>query len=110
MEPTDLTLEVLRSIRDEIAAFRSETRAELTGLNERVDGLNGRVDGLNDRLEHLERRQTETEIRLATELVAVGEAVHRTNELLQEHITIRPKVMEHERRITVLETKAGVVG
>ena len=39
---SDLTVEILRDIRDEAR----KTNARLDGLNERVDGLNERVDSL----------------------------------------------------------------
>ena len=70
MEPTDLTIEILQGIREE--AHRT---------NERLDEL--RTD-LVDRIERVERRQTETEMRLASELVAVGGAVREVRDLLRK--------------------------
>lgn len=53
----DLNTEILIQIRDEIRRT-------------------------NERLQAIEKRQTESEIRLATELVAVAGAVHEVKELL----------------------------
>jgi hypothetical protein len=58
MEPTDVTIEVLKGIRD-----------ELRGANARLDTINAHLDTTNMRLERVEGR-------LATGLVAVVDAVH----------------------------------
>lgn len=62
----DLTLLVLREIRD-----------HLKGTNERLDGVVERLDAV-------EKRQTETETRLATELLAVSRAVIEVRDLLRD--------------------------
>ncbi|MEL6179386.1 MAG: hypothetical protein AAFS10_10555, partial [Myxococcota bacterium] len=71
--------------------------------NDRVDGLNGRVDGLSDRFEQLHHRQVETEIRLATELVANRGTMHQIVDLLREQLELRPVVNDHEERLKKLE-------
>ncbi|MBI4951665.1 MAG: hypothetical protein HY908_06500 [Myxococcales bacterium] len=79
---TDLSLEILKQIRDELKQS-------------------------NERLDRLERRQTETEVRLATELVAVATAVRDLRDVLLEDRKLRETMNDHERRITVLERRAG---
>jgi hypothetical protein len=59
-----LMLEQVKAIRAEMSGMTAEQRAT------------------NERLERLERRQTETEIRLATELVAVAKAIGEVRDLL----------------------------
>jgi hypothetical protein len=93
MEPTDLTIEILKGIREE---------ARMT--NERLDEL--RRD-MVDRIERVERRQTETEVRLATELVAVGGAVREVRDLLREDRALRDRVDDHERRLVAVERRTG---
>jgi hypothetical protein len=93
MEPTDLTIEILKGIRDEVHQ-----------TNERLDGL--RTD-LVDRVERVERRQTETEMRLASELVAVGGAVREVRDLLREDRALRERVDDHERRLSAVERRTG---
>jgi hypothetical protein len=93
MEPTDLTIEILKGIREE--AHRT---------NERLDEL--RTDVV-DRIERVERRQTETEVRLATELVAVGGAVREVRDLLREDRALRDRVDDHERRLSAVERRTG---
>jgi chromosome segregation ATPase len=82
MEPTDVTIEVLKGIRDELR------------------GTNARLDTTNLRLERVEHR-------LATELVAVVDAVHEVRDLLREDRQLRDRVADHERRLTAVETRFG---
>ena len=96
MQPTDVTVEILKSIRDEVQGLRAD-----------VHGLSAEVHGTNDRLGRLERRQTETEVRLSTELVAVVGAVREVRDLLREDLGLRARVEDHERRITAVETRVG---
>jgi hypothetical protein len=89
MEPTDVTIEVLKGIRD-----------ELRGTNARLDTINAHLDTTNMRLERVE-------CRLATELVAVVGAVHEVRDLLREDQQLRDRVADHERRLTAVETRVG---
>ena len=47
MEPTDITIEILRSIRDEITGVRDEVR----GTNGRLDGVNVELRGVKSELQ-----------------------------------------------------------
>jgi hypothetical protein len=87
MEPTDLTIEILKDIREE-------------GRK-----TNTRLDTTNERLERLERRQTESEIRLATELVGVAGAVREVRDLLRDDLSVRARVEDHERRLSAVERR-----
>jgi hypothetical protein len=78
MEPTDLTIHVLREIREEIR----ET---------------------NQRLGRLELRQTDTELRLATEIIAVAGAVREVRDELRGQRALGARVDDHELRISALE-------
>jgi predicted nucleic acid-binding Zn-ribbon protein len=79
---TDTTLKVLREIRDEIKQT-------------------------NERIGHLEKRQTETENRLATELVAVVGAVNSLREAILEDRQLRHQVKDHEARLRELERRSA---
>jgi hypothetical protein len=81
MEPTDLTIEILKGIRDEIR------------------GTNARLDGL-------ERRQVEGETRVATEIVAVASVVREVRDLLREDRALSAQVDDHERRLRAIEARA----
>jgi hypothetical protein len=93
MEPTDLTLEILKGIRDEVRMSREE--------------LSARIDRLSESQLHMETR-------VATELIAVASAVGLvTNELREMRADarreggLRARVDEHERRLGALEKKTG---
>jgi len=107
MEPTDLTIEILKGIREEA----HETNEKLDETNDRIDQTNQRLDDLRtdlvDRIERVERRQTETEVRLASELVAVGGAVREVRDLLREDHALRTRVDDHERRLSAVERRTG---
>jgi chromosome segregation ATPase len=111
MEPTDLTIEILKGIREET----HKTNERLDKTNDRLDelrvdlrsGLDDLRTDLVDRIERVERRQTETEMRLASELVAVGGAVREVRDLLREDRALRDRVDDHERRLTAVERRTG---
>jgi hypothetical protein len=63
----------------------------------------GRIDQTNERLERLERRQVETEVRLASQLVEVVGAVNAEREAIVEDRALRRAVADHEDRISRLE-------
>ncbi len=82
MEPTNLTIEILKDIRDGIRTT-------------------------NERIDRLERRQVESETRIATELIAVAGAVNGLREDLREERALRQRIDDHERRIQAIERRAG---
>lgn len=98
--PTDHTLAVLKQIRDAV----TQTNARLDQTNECLDQT--RAD-LSDRLDRLERRQTETEIRLATELTAVVGAVHALRDAVLADRDLRRTIADHEQRLSAIERRTG---
>jgi chromosome segregation ATPase len=95
-------LKVLREIRDEVKA----NGQEIQETNVRLGRLEAGMDRLDERVESLEHRQTETEMRLATELIAVAHAVEGVKDLLRDRLDVRDKVEDHERRIATLEGRS----
>jgi hypothetical protein len=93
MNPTDLTIEILKGIRDEVRTLRQDTNSGFADTSERL----GR----------LERRQTETEVRLSTELVAVVGAVHEVRDVLRDDRGLRERVDDHERRLVAMEARTS---
>ena len=96
MEPTDLTIEILKGIR-----------AEAHKTNEQLDELRGGLEGVRGGIVELRDRQTATEVRLATELVGVAGAVREVRDLLREDCALRARVEDHERRIAAMERRTG---
>jgi methyl-accepting chemotaxis protein len=138
MEPSDLTVTILREIRDEVRSTNGRLD-HLTGrvdqmsgrtdlmsgrivqvtdrvdqMSGRMDQMTGRMDQMVDRMDHMtgrldrvERRQVESEIRLATELIAVTAAVHEVRDELRHDRAWRARVDDHERRLLAIERPAG---
>jgi len=101
----DLTTEILVEIRNEIRTLRGDLSGRIDQTNARLDQTNSRLDQTNARLERLERRQTESEVRISTELVAVVGAVNHLCDAILEDRELRNQVVDHERRITALESR-----
>jgi chromosome segregation ATPase len=109
MDNSAITIELLESIRDELRGLRAgqaETNARLDQTNARLDQTNARLDQTNARLEGLERRQTEMEVRLSTELVAVVAAIEGVKTLLRDNYA--STIRDLDRRVTALEARAEV--
>jgi hypothetical protein len=103
-KPTDLSLSVLKQIRDAVTQTNvrlDETRGD---LSQRLDQTR---EELSQRLEQLARRQTETEIRLATELTAVVGAVHSLRDAVVADRELRKTVENHEQRLSAIERCTG---
>lgn len=96
-KPSDLGLAVPRQIRDAVTQTREE-------LSQRLDQTNQRLDQTR---EELSRGQTETEIRLATELVAVVGAVHSLRDAIVADRDLRRTVEDHEQRLGAIERRTG---
>ena len=111
MEPADMTTKILVEIRDEIRITNARLEDTRVGLEARIDetkvGLAARIDETNARLDRSERRQIETEIRLATEIIGVAGAVREVRDLLREGLGLNAKVADHERRIARIEETHG---
>jgi chromosome segregation ATPase len=109
---TDITTKLLQQIRDEMRSTRVDLTARLDATNARLDATNGRLEttneglaGVSQRLDRLERRQTETEVRLATEIIAVAAAITDLKNVIVEDRKLRTQVSNHENRIKALERK-----
>jgi hypothetical protein len=114
MEPTDLTIEILKDIRDgtrrtneQLDELRAEVRSGFKGSRDEAHRTNERLDQTNERLDDMRDRQTATEVRLATELVGVAGAVREVRDLLREDRALRVRVDDHERRISEMERRTG---
>ncbi|HEX4513875.1 MAG TPA: hypothetical protein VH054_10075 [Polyangiaceae bacterium] len=87
MNPTDLTIEILKNIHAEIGGLRGDFRE------------------MNARVERMERRQVEADIRVSTEIVGVAGVMQDVRDLLRDNLRLRPRLEDHERRIFELEKK-----
>lgn len=111
----ELTLAILKEIRDDLRDVKASGRKTVERLDttvarldttvERLDTTVERLDTTIERLDRLERRQVETEVRLATELVSVVGAVNSLRATILEDRALRHTVDDHEARLRVLEGK-----
>ena len=117
-------LEVLREIRDE-ARQTNHRLASLEGrvdqTNQRLASLEGRVgfleqrtakgfEDLNghlaahvERIEALTRRQTDSELRLATEVLSLADVTRQVRDLISKKLDDHARVTDHEERIRAIE-------
>jgi hypothetical protein len=95
MEPTSPTNEIVKSLRDEMRSNNDALRGDMADLRREVAGLRGVVAGVRE-------QQVHSEIRVATELVAVvGEIRALRDDLRGEGV--RGRLDDHETRIEALE-------
>ncbi len=97
------TLLVLRQIHQEIQRTNSRLESLEKGTNSRLEslekGTSSRLQETNDRLETIAWRQTESQMRLATELAAVAKAVGDVKDLLKERFEDHERVGDLDRRV-----------
>lgn len=89
----DLTVRILTEIRDELRATATALRAEVAQVGERLD--------------RLEQRQTEADVRVATELTAVAAALNDIKAIVLDIRDDRVRMNALEARLARLEAKAS---
>jgi len=110
MEPTDLTIEILKNIRDEVR----QTNGRLDQTNARLDRMNACLDQTNERVERVEsglsevsRRIVESEIRTSTAIAELAGTVREMTSVLRAQHDLRPRVERCERDIAALQHRVG---
>jgi hypothetical protein len=93
MEPTELTIEILKDIR-----------AGIEKTNERVDSLR---EDTNARLDLLSRRIVESEVRTSTAIVDLAGTVREMTTVLRTQSDLRPRVERCERDIEELRQRTS---
>ena len=95
MEPSDLTVQILQSIRDEVR----QTNARLDQTNARLGQTNSGIETLR---EELSRRIVESELRTATAIVELAGSVREMTGVLRASADLRPRVEKCEKDISDL--------
>jgi hypothetical protein len=98
MEPTDLTVQILREIRDAIG----QTNARLDQTNARLDQTNAQLDGTRD---ELRRALVESEMRTPTAIAAVAGTLSDIKELLSDRLQLRDRVDRVEREVELIKAR-----
>ena len=114
METSDLAIEILKGIRDEIRGTNArldDVNARLDKTNTRLDMTNERLDMTNDRVEaglsDLSRRIVESEIRTSTAIADLAGTVREMTSVRRAQHDLRPRVERCERDIQALKRKVG---
>ena len=102
-EPMNLTVRVLKEIRDEVR----RTNEQLGATNQRLDATNERLDATNERLEAmhagLSQRIVESELRTATAITELAATVRDMTSVLRAQNDLRPRVDRCEQDIAELK-------
>jgi hypothetical protein len=104
MQPTDVTIEILQGIRDEIRETRGELRTTRTELSNRIDETNVRLYEMRT---ELSRRIVESEVRTATAITDLAGTVREMTDVLRSQNDLRPRVERCERDIAELKRRSG---
>jgi uncharacterized protein Yka (UPF0111/DUF47 family) len=98
LDTSELTIEILKGIRDEVKA----TNGRLDAMNGRIDTTNGRLDALHQttdiRFQELTRRIVESEVRTSTAITDLRGTMEQVVTLL-----LRPRVERCEQEIDALK-------
>ena len=105
MEPTDLTLEVLKQIRDDgkrNGERIDETNARLNEANARLNETNARLESLRD---DLGRRIVDSELRTATAITDLSGTVRELIVAIKEDRDLRGRVERVEKDVAALKSR-----
>ena len=105
MDASDLTLEVLKQIRDEgkrTGERIDETNARLNETNARLNETNARLESLR---EDLGRRIVESEMRTATAITDLSGTVKELVNVIKEDRDLRGRVDRCEKDIALLKQR-----
>lgn len=94
MEPADVTIEILKGIRDEVKQ-----------TNARLEQTNTRIDAMRNELSH---RIVASEVRTATAITDLSFTVREMTDVLRAQHDMRPRLDRCEHDITVLRQHLGL--
>ena len=87
----------------EIVALLKQIRDEAKQTNVRVEELSQRLDRYVGQLDEMAHRQTESELRLATEVLSLADVTRQVRDLLSTKLDDHGMVLDHEERIRSIE-------
>jgi len=102
MEPTDVTIEILKDIRTEIRDTRQDLSVRLDAMR---DELSSTRNELSNTRNELSRRIVESEIRTSTAITKLAGTVHELSEVLRASYDLRPRVERCEHDIADLKRR-----
>ena len=107
MDPTDITIEILTGIRQELRGLG--TRVDAT--NEALHGMRGETHGMREEIhgmrEELSRRIVESEVRTSTAITDLTGTVREMTSVLRAANDLRPRVERCENDIAEIKRRVG---
>lgn len=102
MEPSDITVEILKSIRDEV----KQTNVRLDQTNVRLEHMRGDLSTRIEQMrEELSSRIVQSEIRTATAITELAGTVREMTGTLRASLELRPRVERCEDDIRELQNR-----
>jgi hypothetical protein len=108
MSPTDVTIEILKSIREEVKSVRegvTSVRDEVTSVREEVRATNTRLDATRT---ELSGRIVESEVRTAAAITDLHGTLREVLDVLRDQHDLRPRVDRCERDIGDIKQRLGI--
>ena len=98
---SNIAVEILKQIRDELKDVRSEIRQTRIELSKRIDGLGERTNSLERRLDLLAEGQT----RGHTVLVRMADDLDASLAWIRQHTDVRPRLDRCEGEIAAIKER-----
>lgn len=99
----------VRHRRADAAAVQRAERRKVADLKKRLSkglgDVNEKLDAHAERLELLTRSQTESELRLASEVLSLADVTREVRDLISRKLDDHKMVLEHEDRLRSLEDR-----
>jgi chromosome segregation ATPase len=105
MDPKDVTVEILKDIRQEMRETKGELRQTRTELSERIAETNLRIDETNLRLGETNQRIVASEIRIATAITGLAGTVGEMRDAYRASNDLRPRVERCESEIAEIKRR-----
>jgi len=111
VDTTNSRLESLEGRVDTTNSTLESLEGRLDFLERRTskgfEDLTGRLDAHVERIDALTRRQTDSELRLASEVLSLADVTREVRDLLSSKLDDHQKVLEHDDRIRALENSVA---
>lgn len=107
-ETADLTIEILKQIRDEIRVTRADLSARIDETNARLDQTNSRLDQTNSRLDQTNSRLDRVEETLLELAQQQRFVVKHLRASRKRELRIEADVIELRKRVEAIESRLGL--
>jgi hypothetical protein len=84
-----------------------DVNLRLEDVNLRLEDVNLRLEGNTAEIVRLREDMRDGHVRLATEVIAVADAMREVRDLLAQRLDDRDRLEDHETRLARLEKKVG---